>query len=172
LAACKNKELHDYRRAIELSERGCQLSQWKDRKLLHTLAMANNNFALDLAGRGEFGEAIRFYRDAIEADPRYEAPLFNLALLLATCDDERLRRAEEAVRLAQRGCQLTERRDANGLWILASANAGIGLLDAAIALLEEAVKVAQAAGRVELANELQRQSEIYRKRASSPATEN
>lgn len=172
LAACKNKEFHDYRLAIELAELGCQLSQWKDRKLLHTLAMANNNFALDLAGQGKFGQAIRRYRDAIEADPRYVGPLFNLALLLTTCGDEKLRRADEAVRLAERACELTERRDANGLWILAKALAGAGRLDTAVARLEEALGLAQSAGNVELADRLQRELELYRNRASSPSTEN
>jgi hypothetical protein len=45
--------------------------------------------------RGDFHGAIAEYRQAIQADPTYRGPQFNLALLLAICPDEQLIRTEK-----------------------------------------------------------------------------
>ena len=56
-----------------------ELTDWKNAKFRHTLAMAHANYATDLLNQGKLDAAIEHLRQAIEADPDFEAPLFNLA---------------------------------------------------------------------------------------------
>ncbi len=160
LAANDDKGLRDYDLAIELARRGCEVTQWKSQKLRRTLAMALNNFALELESRREFRRAIQSYTEASEADPKYEAPLFNLALLLATCSDEKLRCGPDAVRVAERACEIVQYRDANGLAILATACAEAGQFDEAAEAMQMAVAAARMAGDQALADRLRSQSQL------------
>jgi tetratricopeptide (TPR) repeat protein len=52
-------------------------------------------------------EAIRHYREAIRLNPQFTLALNNLAWLLATHPDTRLRNGPEAVQFAERACELT-----------------------------------------------------------------
>lgn len=169
LAICRHKQLRDYPRAIKLAERGCQLTQWKDQKLLNTLAVACMNYATDLKGNGHYELAIEGYRKAIEADPKFEVPLFNLALLLATCSEKRLRRPDEAVRLAEKGCQMIEHPNSLQLSILAQVYAETGRFDQAVGTTQKAIRTAQAVGDSEFANQLRDQLKVYEKGAVSEA---
>jgi hypothetical protein len=123
--------------------------------------MALNNFALELEGRGEVRRADETYVEASAADPEYEAPLFNRALLLATCSDKELRDGPEAVRVAERACRIVEYRDANGLAILAAAHAAAGHQDKAAEAIRMAVEAAERAGNAALADQLRGQLKLY-----------
>jgi protein O-mannosyl-transferase len=101
----------------------------------------------DMLNEGQqLAEAIRGYREALRLQPDFPAVLNNLALLLATCDQKELRDGPEAVRLAERACQLTQRRDANLLGTLAVAYAQAGRFGEAVKTTEEAQAVARASG--------------------------
>ncbi len=113
--------------------------------------MALNNSALEAESRGDFRRAIEGYSEAAEADPGYEAPLFNLALLLTTCGDTTLRNAIAAVQAAERACQIVRHADPNGLMILATAYTQAGRPDLAAAAAQMAIDVAVASGNHELA---------------------
>jgi protein O-mannosyl-transferase len=151
LAANDDVHLRDYQLAVELARRGCELTQWQNEKLRRTLAMVLNNSALEAESRGDFRRAVEGYSEAAEADPGYEAPLFNLALLLTTCGDPTLRDADAAVQAAERACQLVRYADPNGLMILAAAYAEAGRPDLAAAAAQMAIDVAVASGNHELA---------------------
>ncbi len=177
LAGGHNEALRDYQLAIELAERGCELTEWKDQKLLHTLAMAYNNFAVELEHGGEFRRAIGYYNKSRKVEPGYKDPVFNLALLLATCRHHKLRRADEAVRLAEQACEMVEYSDANGLWILAKAYAEVGRPDMAVTTIQKAIGLAQAADDAKLVDQLQSQLRLYQDCAKGhemprPAREN
>lgn len=131
-------DLRDYGLAIQLAERGCEVTDWQSTTLRRTLSIACNNLAVDREHCGDFGTAAAYYRRGSVADPTYVAPLFNLALLLATCRDQTLCQPEEAVRLAERACEVAGTPDANGWAILAAAYEAAGQPEKAAAALKNA----------------------------------
>ena len=58
--------------------------------------------------QGEYARATADYRQAIQLDPKLASPQAGLAWILATCPDAKLRNGEEARRLAQQACELSE----------------------------------------------------------------
>ncbi len=162
LATAEDHAQRDYELAIRLATRACELSDWQDPNTIRTLAIAHNNLADDLRGRGEVVQAIEHYRQAIERDPDYASPVFNLALLLATCSDPKLQDTDEAVRLAERASKMVDPVDANQLMILAIAYAAAGQSDRAARTTEQAIQAADAEGDVERASVLRERLEIYR----------
>ena len=110
------------------------MARWNDPRLRRTLAMAHMNHATELAAQQQYATAIEGYRKAIQADREYEVSFFNLALLLATCSDSRLRQPDEAVRLAEEGCQRIEHPNCLQLGILAQVYAETGRFDQAAVL--------------------------------------
>jgi protein O-mannosyl-transferase len=105
----------------------------------------------DMLNQGQqFAEAIQCYREALRLQPDFLAVLNNLALLLATCEQRQLRNGPDAVRLAERACQLTDRRDANLLGTLAAAYAQAGQFSQAIKTVQEAQAAAKASGTTHL----------------------
>lgn len=162
----------NYGEAIRLAQRACELSQWKEPRYLHGLAVVHSSFAASLANAGEVGPAIENFNNAIKADPSYDLPYYNLALLLATCEDERLRRPEEAVRLAERACRVNEHPDAEQLRILAEVYAEAGRLDQAVTTAERAARLAESTDRPELAERLWRCVQSFRQRLPSGTSRN
>ena len=153
--------------ALRLAKRACDLTEWKHPRYLRGLATAYSSFAQSLALRGETAQAVENFKHAIDADPNYDLPRYNLALLLATCPEERLRRPEEAIRMAERGYELTENAGAEHLIILAEVFAAAGQPDKAAATAEQAVQLAEAAGKPELAKQLRQELKALRVRNSS-----
>jgi Flp pilus assembly protein TadD len=167
LAACRQEHLRDYDQAIRLARQACRLSQWKDPKFRRTLATAYMNLGTVQKRDGQFHGAIHNYRNAIAADPDYEAPRFNLALLLATCPDPKLRDPDEAVRLAEEACTLGEGPNAVTLTVLAQVYAAAGRFDRAAAATERAIQRARAANDSEILGDLRRRLTSYRKQIGS-----
>jgi protein O-mannosyl-transferase len=71
-------------------------------------APAEALLAWGLLQQGRGAEAIPHYRQALRLDPRLPEAFSNLAWILATDPDERNRDGPEAVRLAERACELTD----------------------------------------------------------------
>ena len=162
LATCDDKRLRDYNLAIKLSELACRHRQREDEESLHKSAIVHCAVAADLFRRGEFEGAIQHYETAIDADPDYDLPLFNLASLLTTCPDAELRDADRAVLLAERALKLTE-DDANArrLIILAAVYAEAGRFEQAVAIVTKAIPLADVVGDSQLAAELRRRLQLY-----------
>lgn len=117
---------------------------------------AHFRLAVLLERSGRIRDAIAAYRESIRLDPERPDPADSLARLLATHRNERLRRPEEAVVLAERACQLTARRNPFFLQTLATAYLAAGRREEAVTTAEEALKAAQAGGRKILAAELEK----------------
>ena len=91
------------------------------------------NYGNALAQRGETGPALANYRKARELDPASPQVLDRLALLLATASDARWRDATEAVALAEKANELTQRQSPECFSTLATAYAAAGNFPKAVA---------------------------------------
>jgi Flp pilus assembly protein TadD len=123
-------------------------------------AYSRVGFALDLQGRTR--DAVACYREAVRHRPNDENACNDLAWILATCPDEKLRDAQEAVRLAEHACELTRTNRALFVGTLAAAYAEAGRFPEAIAAAQKAIALAEAARQEDLANKNRELLEIYR----------
>jgi Flp pilus assembly protein TadD len=114
-----------------------------------------NGTRLDLAAvyqaAGNFREAIKQCRQVLRIKPDQPEALSNLAWLLATASDDKLRDGQEAVRCAEKACALTGQQQAQTVAVLAAAYAEAGQFNKATAAAQQAVKLARAAGNEQLA---------------------
>ena len=119
-------------------------------------------FAAALAKQGRCREAADHYRQALALKPGMIEALNNLAWILAANPSDDLRNGAEAVRLAERACELTQRREPILLGTLAAAYAEAGRFDDAVQTAEKARDLATAAGQKEVAAANSRLLELYR----------
>jgi tetratricopeptide (TPR) repeat protein len=89
--------------------------------------------------RGELAHATCHFRQAVQLKPDWSMAVAALAWLLATAPDEAVRDAADAVRLGERAADLTGRREAEALDVLAAAYAAAGLFDQAIVTSQAAL---------------------------------
>jgi len=107
-------------------------------------------------------DAIPHYQRALQADTNSIYALNNLALLLATDSDARLRDGQRAVPLAEQACQITQYQNPIIIYTLASAYAEAGRFNDAVAAGEKARAVALAQGQTGLAQENEAVLELYK----------
>jgi len=112
---------------------------------------AHLSLAMLLAKAGRDSEAIPHYRKVIEQDTNVVLALNNLAWMLATDPDPKLRNGREAVPLAEHACQRTHYQEAFLIGTLAAAYAEAGRFDDAVATAQKAHDVALAHGQKEIA---------------------
>ena len=84
-------------------------------------ASLHNTLGLLLAQRGEVAAGIEQIRQALQLQPDRPEGLRNLAWILATCPNTHFRQGGEAVRLAQRACELSQGKSPDFLRTLADA---------------------------------------------------
>jgi len=137
-------------------------------------ASAQGGIAGILCQRGDFAGALARYRQALQIAPNLAEALNNLAWLLATCPEASLRDGPEAVRLAERACQLTEYHRTAMVGTLAAAYAEAGRFPEAVTHAEMACALAAQAGDQALLARNQQLLELYRNggayREPMPAT--
>jgi tetratricopeptide (TPR) repeat protein len=121
---------------------------------------------LELAGLccrlGDLRQAASQYRQALLAEPDCAEALNNLALLLATASDDRLRDGAEAVRLAERALRLPPVKGMCVAGTLAAAYAEAGRFPEAVATAEKAVRDETAAGETGFADMNRQLLTLYR----------
>ena len=112
--------------------------------------------------QGEFEEAITYYRRALQVQPDAPEAHTELAWLLATDPDPRIRDPIEAVRLAERASRLTDRKNAAVLDVLAAAYAAAGRFNEAVATARSALAaLPPSASQSELAGSIQHRLDLY-----------
>lgn len=128
--------------------------------------------AVALRGRGDAllrigkqAEAIADYEAAIKIEPDDTGVLNNLAWVLATSPDEKLRDGKRAIKLATKACELTEYKAAHILSTLAAGYAETGDLETAIKWSQKAVEL----GGEDQLEPLTKELETYR--AGKPVRE-
>jgi tetratricopeptide (TPR) repeat protein len=123
---------------------------------------AHYNLGNVLAARGRFDEAIKNYRKAIQINPNYCEALNNLALVLAACPKAEFRNGAEAVRLAERACELAHYGQPLFISTLAAAYAEAGRFPEAVTTAEKAEQLAASAGLTVVAAKNRQLLELYR----------
>jgi len=99
-----------------------------------------------LSGLGRDTEAVAELKAVLATQPDSLPALQNLAWLLATSWDDKVRNGPEAVRLAERACELTNRQEARMLSALAAGLAETGKFPEAVIAARQAIERAQATG--------------------------
>jgi tetratricopeptide (TPR) repeat protein len=128
--------------------------------------------AVALRGRGDVllslgrqAEAIADYEKAIKIDPDDTGVLNNLAWVLATSPDEKLRNGKRAIELATKACELTEYKKPHILSTLAAGYAETGDFNTALKWSQKAVDT----GDEEQLEALKKELESYK--AGKPVRE-
>jgi tetratricopeptide (TPR) repeat protein len=121
-----------------------------------------------LVRTGAEKEAAFYLEKALELEPNSLAALSNLAWLLATSSDSTLRNGAKAIELAERAKQLSQNTDATVLRTLAAAYAENGQVAKALETSEQALRLASAQGRENIAAALRREQLVYESRRSYP----
>ncbi len=124
---------------------------------------------MTLGQTGRTREAVAQYREALRLNPNLAGALNRLAWALATSLDDELRNGTEAVRLAERACELAHYDDPVFIGTLAAAYAEAGRFPEAVATAEKAEQLASSAGLKDLAEKNRQLLELYR--AGKPCRE-
>jgi tetratricopeptide (TPR) repeat protein len=125
-------------------------------------AAACYNLGNALLQKGQMDKAIAQYQKALQIKPDSVDVLNNLAWLLATCPDAHLRDGVQAVKHAERACELTHYGVTPLVGTLAAAYAEAGRYDDAIAAAQKACALAAAAGEQDLLERNQKLLALYR----------
>jgi len=124
---------------------------------------AHNNLGLALRMLGDRNQALRHFRAALAHRADWAAPMSEIAWIIATHTDPKLRDPAEAVRLAERAAELTSHQDPVVLDALAAAYAAAADWDRATAVAEAAVALASARSPA-LAEDVSKRLALYRRK--------
>ncbi|MGO8742757.1 MAG: tetratricopeptide repeat protein [Limisphaerales bacterium] len=125
-------------------------------------AEAHLNLANALLKKGRVAEAITHLQKTLQIKPDSPDVLNNLAWLLATCPDAHIRDGVQAVKYAERACELTHHGVTILVGTLAAAYAEAGRFDDAIAAAQKACALAAAAGEPDLLEKNRKLLALYR----------
>jgi Flp pilus assembly protein TadD len=134
------------------------------RELLRVRPDARTHYYLGLAldSLGQAEDALAHYREAVRLSPNTPLYLNDLAWLLATNPKPELRDGAEAVRLAERTCELSGGKEARFWGTLDAAYAEAGRFAEAIATATKARDLALAAGQPDIARRAEERLAFYR----------
>jgi protein O-mannosyl-transferase len=164
LASAPDGSLRDQDRAVRLIEYAF------DRNPLFFRALADIRVkvAESLLDSDELAAAIDSYRSAIQVDPGSHQAMFQLALLLAACDDADLRSPAEAVELAERACLVHGQPGAWELSVLAAAYHAAGQSKQAVSTAQRALELARADDNATLIERLHERLRTWSEPAPDP----
>jgi tetratricopeptide (TPR) repeat protein len=123
---------------------------------------AHYQLALALSGQGKSKEAIQHYEATLKGLPDMPEVLNNLAWIFAANPDSEVRHGAEAVRLAERACNLTQYKQVLMVGTLAAAYAEAGRFADAVATAEKAATLAEQTNELELAAKNRKLMELFR----------
>lgn len=124
-------------------------------------AKTHYRLAQALERQRKTSESIAQYREAIRLRNNYPAALNELARILSSDPDSKLRGGEEAVRLAQQACELTRYEQAAMVLTLAAAYAEAGRFPDAIANAQKAHDLALAAGQKDVVTKAEEMLKLF-----------
>ena len=127
-------------------------------------ALSHHNLGMLLQVQHKLEDAVGQYREALRIDADYVDAIVDLAWALATSADRASRQPEEALRLAERGAQLTRPQTSVVLDVLAASLADAGRFDEAITTAEKAIALATASKNDREAIQIRGRLDLYRRR--------
>ena len=110
---------------------------------------------------GQVDEAIVNYKQALALVPTFAKSMIDLAWHLAVHKQAKAYDPQEAVRLAECACQLTNYRMPEVLDTLGAAYAAAGKFPLALAVAQEALRQAQSSKTTQLAEQIQKRVTLY-----------
>jgi len=122
-----------------------------------------------LEGEGKIAEAIQNYRQALDVTSNNPVALNNLARILATADKPEMRDGQEAVRLAAKAVELTDRREPTVIGTLAAAYAEAGQFANAVEAAHIAETLSSLTNRKDVATKYSKMRSLYEARMT-PST--
>ena len=117
-------------------------------------ADARFNLGFILFRVGQFGDAIKEYKESLRLKPDQSSVLEMLAQVLTIDKKADFYNPSEAVRLAERACELTGYKKVQILDTLAGAYAAAGRFPEAIVTAEKALKLASSTGQKKMAEHI------------------
>lgn len=111
---------------------------------------------------GKTQKAICNYRKALSLDPYAKIALYNLSWIFATSVNKKIRNSEEAVKLAEKLCELTDYNQPLALDALAAAYAQAGRFDRAVPTAQKGLRLALKDGPEELIVGIKKRLKLYR----------
>jgi len=124
-------------------------------------SLANTLFELDRRQ-----SALEQYYILLQDEPDSSKILNLIAWILATTEDAKIKDVAEAVKFAQKACELTDYKIPYAMDTLAVAYAATGKFDEAIKTAEKAIELARSANRKDLAEEISERLKLYRQNRS------
>lgn len=124
------------------------------------------NLGKIFSAQGKIEDAIFYYQEALYYSSNMTQALYNLSWILATCEDGNYRNGAEAVKLAEKLCQMTKYKQPLALDALAAAYAETGKFDAAVLTAQKGLNLVLHHGPEELALELRKRLELYQAKHS------
>ena len=121
------------------------------------------NLGIIYANQRNIETAILHYKKALYLNPNIAQALYNLSWILASCEDERFRNGEEAVKLAEKLCKLARYNQPLALDALAAAYAETEKFDEAVTAAKKALGLALKQGPNELVLALKKRLQLYQK---------
>jgi len=154
----------DLARALGLQNRWEEATEHcrKALELKPDYADAHFFYGTILGQSGQVNEAVAEYRAALRFNPDLAGALNNLAWVLAASSENELHNGPEAVRLAQRACDLTHYQEPQFIGTLAAAYAEVGQFPEAMSTAEKAAQLADQSGLSDLAAKNRQLLELYR----------
>jgi Flp pilus assembly protein TadD len=125
-------------------------------------AAVRNNLDIALRQKSKVDDVLAQYQKALQINPDSPEVLNNLAWLLATCPDANVRNGVQAVKYAERACELTHHGVTPLVGTLAAAYAEAGRYDDAMATAQKACALAEKSGEQDLLKRNQELLVLYR----------
>ena len=121
-------------------------------------------------GVGKQAEAVADYEQALKLEPENSGILNNLAWLLATSPEDKLRDGKRAIELATKACEVTEYKQAHILSTLAAGYAETGDFETAKKWSSKSIEIADDEMKKQLAKELESYEQGKPWREAEPPT--
>ncbi len=123
---------------------------------------AHSNLGVAYIQLGKHDLAINHLNKALDLDPDFTDALNNLAWLLASAEDKKIKNADKAVKLAQRACELSGYDNYEFLDTLSIAYAAAGRFNEAVSTMDKAIDLAGSQGQEELVKRLSEKQLLYK----------
>jgi len=130
-------------------------------RLRPDFAQALHKLGIVLAETGRPNDAVVYLRQAVRLHSESPVFLTDLAWILSTHSDRKVRDADEALVIAKRAAELTGRKDSNSLDALAAAYPAKGQFDMALTTAQEAYTYAHPEELLKY--EIRKRVELYRR---------